>query len=428
MLSKETNFRESAAGKLPKDWEVRPVDSLFSVETGSTPSTKKEEYWKDGTINWITPTDLSKLNGKLKIRNSERKVTEKALKETNLTILPRNSIILSTRAPVGYVAVLEEAATFNQGCKGLIPKNSNVVSSEFYYYYLSSERQVLENLSSGSTFKELSKDRLAKFNVPFFDFLEQEKIVGILAVSDLAIAKTDRVIEKTQCLKKGLIQELLKRGMGNKEFKETEIGEIPKAWQVKVLEEVCKEVTIGVVNPATPYYTKAGDGVPYFRSQNVRENSLEPTSIYVTKEFNNKHSKSILKQNDVLTLQTGFIGTSCLVPKAFEGANCHSLLIARTNPELLVPEFLCHFLNSEVGQNIVRRHNSGWGRDHLLLQDFRKIRIPLPPLSEQQKIVDIISISYKKLGLEKVERKRLERTKSCLMNLLLTGKVRIKGD
>ena len=120
---------------IPKEWKVKRIVDLFKIKTGTTPSTKQKEYWNNGHINWITPADMSKLNGKLFIGISERKITEKGLKETNLTLMPNRSIIISTRAPVGYVAIIEGNATFNQGCKGLIPKSIKEINPIFYTFW-----------------------------------------------------------------------------------------------------------------------------------------------------------------------------------------------------------------------------------------------------------------------------------------------------
>lgn len=213
-------------------WKNYKVRDLFTVETGTTPSTKNKEYWDDGTIRWITPTDLSRLNGRIKIKDSNNKITVRALRESNLTLMPRESIIISTRAPVGYVAVLDEPATFNQGCKGLVPRDTESTSADFYCYYLLSKRQVLQNLSSGSTFKELSKDRLAGLEIPRPPLPEQRKIAEILSTSDEAIQKVDEAIEKNERLKKGLMQELLTKGIGHKDFKKTPIGRLPNEWLI----------------------------------------------------------------------------------------------------------------------------------------------------------------------------------------------------
>jgi len=194
-------FKDTEIGRIPKEWEVKKVIDLFKVETGTTPSTKQKEYWDGGHINWITPADMSKLNGKIYIKDSERKITEKGLKETNLTLMSTGSIIISTRAPVGYVAIIEGNATFNQGCKGLIPKNTNEINPEFYTYYLLSKKTTLEHSSGGSTFKELSKNTLEKFKVPLPPLPEQQKIAEILSTVD---KRLELLREK-----KGLMNDLL---------------------------------------------------------------------------------------------------------------------------------------------------------------------------------------------------------------------------
>jgi type I restriction enzyme S subunit len=203
------DFKDTEIGRIPKDWEVRKATDLFIVETGTTPSTKQVEYWENGNINWITPTDLSKLNGKTEINYSERKITEKALKNSNLTLLPINSIIISTRAPVGYVSVLQEKATFNQGCKGLIAKDAEKAFSKFYCYYLQNKKQKLQNLSSGSTFKELSKDRLESLQLPLPPLSEQQKIAEILSTIDKRLEWLRNRKEKLGRIKKGLMNDLL---------------------------------------------------------------------------------------------------------------------------------------------------------------------------------------------------------------------------
>jgi type I restriction enzyme S subunit len=202
-------YKQTTIGKTPKEWEIKKVSDLFIVETGATPPTRQREYWNEGTVNWITPTDLSKLNGKTHIKNSERKITEKALKETSLTVMPEGSLIISTRAPVGYVAVLEEPATFNQGCKGLIPKNHDKILSEFYCYYLLNKKQMLENLSSGSTFKELSKERLQNFNMPSPSFREQQRIAELLLTIDKKIEFERSEKARLERIKGGLMDLLL---------------------------------------------------------------------------------------------------------------------------------------------------------------------------------------------------------------------------
>jgi hypothetical protein len=222
-IFKDARYTPWSIDEYPKtqcNWDYVRLDSLFDVETGTTPSTKKIEYWRNGTINWFTPTDLSKLTNEIYIRESNRKITKEALKDTRLSLMPENSIIISTRAPVGYVAILAKKATFNQGCKGFVPKDFDSITPEFYCYFLQDRKYNLEMLSGGSTFKELSKQQIENFEVPLPPLPEQHKIAEILSTVDEAIEKVDEAIEKTERLKNGLMQELLTKGIGHKEFKD----------------------------------------------------------------------------------------------------------------------------------------------------------------------------------------------------------------
>lgn len=123
--------------------------------------------------------------------------------------MPNDSIIISTRAPVGYVAVIKDKATFNQGCKGLIPKNSKEINSLFYAYYLMSKKTLLEHSSSGSTFKELTKKTLEDFNIVFPALIEQKKIAKILSAVNERVELLRNKKEKLERIKKGLMNELL---------------------------------------------------------------------------------------------------------------------------------------------------------------------------------------------------------------------------
>ncbi len=202
-------FKETEIGRIPKEWEVAKVKDKFYVETGTTPSTKRKEYWENGVINWFTPIDLSKLNGKMFLEESERKITRKALEDAHLTVIPRGSILISTRAPVGYVAVLKKEGAFNQGCKGLVPKNPQEICSEFYSYYFTSIRRILESLSGGSTFKELSKKMLENLVIPLPPIREQKKIAEILLTIDAVLENKRRKKEKLGRMKRALMNLLL---------------------------------------------------------------------------------------------------------------------------------------------------------------------------------------------------------------------------
>ncbi len=204
-----SKFKETEVGEIPEEWEVARLREMFNIVTGTTPSTKVEDYWNGGTIEWLTPKDLSYVDHSLILPRSERKITEKALKDNTLHLLPEKSILISTRAPVGYVAINDTEITFNQGCKGLVPLKREKSSPYFYAYYLESKTELLNSISGGSTFKELSKEGLENVKVPLPALLEQQKIAEILSTTDNKLNLLNKKKEKLEALKKGLMEDLL---------------------------------------------------------------------------------------------------------------------------------------------------------------------------------------------------------------------------
>ena len=424
IFSKEIAFQETAIGNIPREWECVSIGQISDIHRGASPRPiGSPEYFADKGRGWVRISDVTETYKYL--RRTYQYLSE--LGESKSVRVDHGDLIMSICATIGKPIIVDMKACIHDGFV-VFGNLSSRVNSEFLFYILQQYKQTFSSMRQTGTQGNLNTGLVKRTQIPLPSLGEQQGIVEVLSLVDSAIQKTDEVIFKVARLKKGLMQQLLTHGIGHVDYKDIPTEKIPATWKMKKLEEVSNEVIIGNVNPATPFYTAAENGVPYFRSQNVRENNLVPTDTYVKKEFNQIHPKSVLRENDVLTIQTGFIGTSCLVPKIDEGSNCHSLLITRTNPQLLSPQFLCHFLNSDAGKKTIMKHNAGWGRNHLLLEDFRKAYIPIPPLAEQEKIANIISATYQKAALEKTEKLKLERIKMGLMDLLLTGEVRIKVD
>ncbi|HJD51698.1 MAG TPA: restriction endonuclease subunit S, partial [Candidatus Rothia avistercoris] len=135
--------------------ETRSVrlGDICQVVSGATPKTSVEEYW-DGDINWVTPADLSKLSGAY-ISETPRKITEAGFNSCGTNLLPENSVLLSSRAPIGHVAINTVPMATNQGFKSLIPGDQ--ILPKFLYYWLLDHKEYLQSLGVGATFKELSK-------------------------------------------------------------------------------------------------------------------------------------------------------------------------------------------------------------------------------------------------------------------------------
>jgi len=161
------------------------------VVGGATPSTKKIENYENGTISWITPKDLSTFSGRY-IHRGERNITEIGLKSCSTQLLPRNTVLFSSRAPIGYVAIAANDLCTNQGFKSVIP-NENV-EPLFLYYLLKYNKDKIESMGSGTTFKEVSGSTMKNIEVSIpIDKKLQEKIASVLCSIDDKIELNERV-------------------------------------------------------------------------------------------------------------------------------------------------------------------------------------------------------------------------------------------
>lgn len=171
----------------------------------------------------------------------------------------------------------------------------------------------------------------------------------------------------------------------------TDTGPIADDWEDAYLQEVSSFVSNGFVGSSIKHYTEEPDGIPYVQGYNLKNGEIDPSKMYkITRAFNDAQKKTQLKTGDILTVQSGHIGETAVVPKELEGANCHALIISRFKQEQVCPFFMAQYLNSHIGRSRMRGLEVGSTILHINTKDFKKFRLPLPPLSEQKKIVEIL--------------------------------------
>ena len=150
------------------------IDEICNVISGGTPSTKVSSYW-NGDIIWLTPKDLSNNSCKW-INSSLTTITREGLENSSARMLPKNAVLLSSRAPIGYLGLAEVPLCTNQGFKSMIC-NESYILPEYLYYYLQTKVEDLNNISTGSTFKELSGSLLKAYKIYIHELSEQQHIV-----------------------------------------------------------------------------------------------------------------------------------------------------------------------------------------------------------------------------------------------------------
>ena len=214
-----------------EDWKEYKLGDIGTIVGGATPSTKDSSNY-DGNIAWITPKDLSNLNCRY-ISHGERMISQKGFDDCSCRMLPKNSILFSSRAPIGYVAIAQNALCTNQGFKSIIP-NNEIVDSLFLYYLLVYYKPVIENMGSGTTFKEVSGSVMKALTVNIPNIDEQKRIAAILSSLDDKIELNRRINgnleQQVQALFKAWFVDF--EPFKNGKFVDSEFGRIPEGWNI----------------------------------------------------------------------------------------------------------------------------------------------------------------------------------------------------
>ena len=225
-----------------EEWKEYKLEEIGTIVGGATPSTKEPHNY-DGNISWITPKDLSNNSGRY-ISRGERMITSEGYNSCSCKMLPKGSVLFSSRAPIGYVAIASNELCTNQGFKSIIP-DEQFVDSTFLYYLLVYNKVLIEGLGSGTTFKEVSGNVMKNVVVKIPCLEIQRQIASVLSSLDDKIEVNRRINDNLEQQAQALFKswfvdfEPFKDG----EFVESELGMIPKGWRVGKLGEICNVFT-----------------------------------------------------------------------------------------------------------------------------------------------------------------------------------------
>ncbi|MDP3251307.1 MAG: restriction endonuclease subunit S [Hydrogenophaga sp.] len=354
-------------------WQTKPIGEAFRVVNGGTPNTAVSAYW-GGNHHWITPAEMGGLSSPY-LSVTRRTLTEEGLR-VGAELVPANSIILSSRAPIGHLVINEVPMAFNQGCKGLVP--SIGIDTKFAYYFLLVNVPLLESLGTGATFKELSGGKLGTVPFRFPALPEQRRIVAILdeAFENFAISKAnaEKNLQNARGLFKGYLEAVFTQGGAS--------------WVERLLGDVCEfeNGDRGTNYPNRSEYVESG--IPWINTGHIRPDgtlSTEAMNFITREKFNSLRSGKIQPGDLVYCLRGATLGKTALVAPLTEGAVASSLVILRPSPHL-DSKFLYFFLTSPPGQGLIRRFENGAAQPNLGARSVARFPIPVPPVAEQQRV------------------------------------------
>jgi type I restriction enzyme, S subunit len=407
--------------EIPEEWEHKELDTISKITGGGTPDTTKNEYW-DGDIPWAVPTDITNLDGNY-IENTQRKITKEGLDRSSSKLLSKNSILLTTRATIGYCAICTEPMATNQGFQNVICNSD--VDNLFILYALRFNKNLLISLANGTTFAEISKRNVSRVKIAIPPLPEQQQIASILSNVDDTIQKTDQIIKQTQRLKKGMMQKLLTRGIGHTKFKKIKHNnkmsfEIPDNWHEIKFKKICS-IPNKLIDPKEELYKN----MAHISSENIERYSGRLNNVNTAAEDEMKSGKFLFDEKHVLYSKIRPNLVKASFPK-YRGVCSADIYPIHCNEDKIIPEFLVNYLLSEFFTNIVIRFSGRAQMPKINRNDLGNIDLLCPPLPEQQQIASILSNIDTQIQKENLHKSNLEQLKKGLMQKLLTGQIRVK--
>lgn len=379
-------------GNLPDGWTLSTLGEIADLIGGGTPSREHPEYFTGNHV-WLTPTEIPH-NRVTVVSTSREKITDEGLKKSSARLLPKGTVLMTSRASIGYVAIAGTEVTTNQGFASFICKDG--VYNHFLAYWLLGNADYFVEQATGTTFKEITKSKLRNFSFPLPPLPEQGRIVAkieeLFTQLDAGTAALKRVRAglkryKASVLKAAVEGKLLEsRGIENSD-------ELPDGWiWATVAELAAKEpysITDGPFGSKlkTEHYTDVGPRV--MRLQNIGEGEFRDAKAHISQEHFETLKRHRIYAGDLVIAGLGeSLPRACIIPDyvgdAIVKADCIRL---KPNSQIADAKYLLFALNSETIKKLVAKIVHGIGRPRMNQQEIKAIPIPLPPLSEQRRIV-----------------------------------------
>lgn len=387
MIEPKLRFKADDGSQFP-DWEEKTLGDIGTAkmckrvlkeqtsENGDVP------FYKIGTFGGTPDAFISReLYEELKAKYS----------------FPRKgNILLSAAGTIGRTVVYDGQDAFFQDSNIVWLDNDDSVLDGFLLQFYN--KTSWDNLEGG-TIKRLYNGLFLSKVIHLPSLPEQQKIAEFLSTIDTVIEKQKETVSAWEERKKGVMQKLFSQEV---RFKADDGSDFPD-WEEKKLGDISVRVLVGLATTVTPYYRKKGR--PMFRNLNIKQGYLDDRDmLFLDEDYADSQKNKAIHFGDILTVHTGNIGWSCLVPEKYEGALSFTTLITTVKSNVVSNKYVCAFLNSPLGMNRMQNLAFSGGRANLNTSEFQKVQVPVPCLVEQQKIADCL------LSLDEV----IEKQKSTL--------------
>ena len=379
------------------EWIECTLNDLGEIVGGATPSTQREDYY-GGDISWITPKDLSSLQGRY-ISRGERNITKKGLASCSAQLMPPKTILFTSRAPIGYVAIAEQTVCTNQGFKSIVPNAK--VNPLFLYYLLVYNKEAIEAMGSGTTFKEVSGKamRAVKVHIPS-DMQSQIKIASLLDSIDSKIEANAKLNDNLQQQAATLFKALF---VDHAPFD----GTMSPNWTISTLGDVT-EMGAGGDKPkeSSPVKTPL---CPY----PIYSNGINDYGLY---GYTNEPK---IKVESVTVSARGTIGYVCL--RHIPYVPIVRLVTLIPDTKVLSAKYLYLYLR--------QLHITGTGttQQQLTVPDFRKTEIAIPDKNTMDAFTETVTPLFEQIWANEDENTKLAEVRDALLPKLMSGEIDVSA-
>lgn len=374
------------------------LGEVCTVVSGTTPSTNISEYW-NGANNWITPAELS--DDSFIIYESKRKITETAVKKSGLSSFPAGTVLLTSRAPIGKVAIAGVEMYCNQGFKNLIC--SKYIHNEYLFWFLKGNSKFLNSLGRGATFKEISKSIVENIDIPLPDIEEQHEIANAFKKLSYVIAMRKKQLQTLDDLVKSRFVEMFGDIICN-----------DKGWHQRIFSEIATS-RLGKMLDAKQQTGK--HSYPYLANFNVQWFHFELKSLNQMDFDEDDQIEFALQDGDLLVCEGGEIGRCavwhneiqpCFFQKALHRVRC--------DRSIILPDYLAWWFkyNCEHG-GFSAIEGAKATIAHLPGAKLKSLIVAVPPVSVQEEFVTFVAQTDKSKLTIQQSLDKLEQIKKALM-------------
>lgn len=345
-----------------KDCRRVHLSEVCEIVSGTTPKTSVPEYW-EGSLKWITPAEL-KEDGMF-INDTNRHISKEAVEDSHLKLLPKGTVLFSSRAPIGKVAIADDSMYCNQGFKNMICNDE--IDSKYLYFFLKYNSEKIKFMGRGATFKEISKSQMEGLEICLPSLTVQNQVTtGLMKIDELVGGKKKQLT----------LLEMMTRSRFNELVAGTNI--------IVPAEDLCSDI---VDCPhSTPKYTGIDLKYPSIRTTDINNGQINWTTMkYVDhREYLERTRRLVPQPGDIVYSREGSYGDCVIIPENIEMCLGQRTMLFRPNRKKVTSEYMEVALQSEDVKKQADKNNTGSTVPHVNVKDAKRFLIPLVDLESQE--------------------------------------------